>query len=88
MTNCVQWNLQKRLHLFCANQLRELGGYRTAYLRLPLRIYAKKKRSLFSPEARKHVFGDSAQVGDKPGCTGTEDDKRLESSYGIALLSL
>ena len=30
-----------------------------------------------------HVFGVPAQVGDKPGCTGTGDGNRLKSSYGL-----
>ena len=29
------------------------------------------------------MSGVSAQVGDKPGCTGTGDGKRLKSSYGL-----
>ena len=56
----------------CAVTVQLICAFNYAYM---------QKRSLLSPEARKHVFRVSAQVGDKPACTDMGDGKRLKSSY-------
>ena len=43
-----------------------------------LNTYILQGRVLMSPVMRKPVFGVSEQIRHKPGCTATENSKRLE----------
>ena len=52
-------------------------------------MHVRQIRCTFEPRCEKQVFGVSDQVRRKPGCTATEDGKRLEisdlESRGIVL---